>query len=107
MSDTFGVLDAGEGLNIAEQLLSSGKAYKTFEAICEAQGGMREPPISLYQYVITSTTAGKVTSFDNRVLSRMAKLAGAPRAHAAGIDLHVKLGDTIEGSDLHTEKSLY
>jgi thymidine phosphorylase len=32
---------------------------------------------------------------DNRRLARIAKLAGAPRAPAAGLDLHVRVGDRV------------
>ncbi|MFO2535765.1 thymidine phosphorylase, partial [Legionella pneumophila serogroup 1] len=32
----------GSGQSIAKQLLDSGEAFKKFQAICEAQGGMRE-----------------------------------------------------------------
>ena len=41
--------------------------------------------------------------FDNRRLARIAKLAGAPAAAAAGLDLHVHLGDPVEiGQPLYT-----
>ena len=32
---------------------------------------------------------------DNRKIAKLAKLAGAPDAKAAGVTLHVKLGDVI------------
>ncbi|MBL8507328.1 MAG: thymidine phosphorylase, partial [Chitinimonas sp.] len=31
----------------------------------------------------------------SRTLARIAKLAGAPQSKAAGLDLHVRLGDTV------------
>ncbi|MCP6757153.1 thymidine phosphorylase, partial [Klebsiella pneumoniae] len=40
---------------------------------------------------------------DNRRLARIAKLAGAPRAPAAGLDLHVRLNERVEtGQPLFT-----
>ena len=36
-----------------------------------------------------------MTSFDNRRLAKLAKLAGAPRARAAGLDLHVRVGELV------------
>jgi thymidine phosphorylase len=40
---------------------------------------------------------------DNRRLAKVAKLAGAPKSPAAGIDLHVRLGDKVEqGQPLFT-----
>jgi thymidine phosphorylase len=38
---------------------------------------------------------GRVQAIDNRRISRLAKLAGAPDDKAAGIDLHVMLGDLV------------
>jgi thymidine phosphorylase len=47
--------------------------------------------------------AGSVRQIDNRVLARIAKLAGAPASAAAGVDLHVKLGQPVEaGQPLYT-----
>jgi thymidine phosphorylase len=44
-----------------------------------------------------------VQAIDNRVLARIAKLAGAPQSKAAGVDLHVKLGDcVVTGQPLFT-----
>jgi thymidine phosphorylase len=42
-------------------------------------------------------------AIDNRRLARIAKLAGAPQAPCAGIDLHVRNGDFVErGQPLFT-----
>jgi thymidine phosphorylase len=44
-----------------------------------------------------------VARIDNRRLARVAKLAGAPRDPAAGLVLHVRLGDAIQpGQPLFT-----
>ena len=64
--------------------------------ICEAQGGFREPPIAPLQHVIQSPTSGLLSAIDNRLLARIAKLAGAPRSPSAGLELHAKLGDRVE-----------
>ena len=67
-----------------------------FVAICEAQGGFRRPEAAAFQHVIECERAGRITSVDNRRLARLAKLAGAPRAPAAGVELHVNIGDPVE-----------
>lgn len=36
---------------------------------------------------------------DNRKIAKLAKLAGAPDAKAAGVALHVKLGDVISAGE--------
>lgn len=86
----------GAGLELARTTLTSGLAWKKFQAMCEAQGGMRTPPQAAWQHVVTSEHRGKVTAIDNRKLARVAKLAGAPKAAAAGLVFHAPLGTMVE-----------
>ncbi|MCC5865051.1 MAG: thymidine phosphorylase family protein [Wenzhouxiangella sp.] len=91
-----GAARPGEGRAQAEQTLDSGAAASKFEAICVAQGGLRQPPVARRRYLILAKRRGRVLSIDNRRLGRVAKLAGAPGAPAAGVELHCTLGDSIE-----------
>lgn len=91
-----GVAPESECLALATQTLDSGAAWKKFEAICNAQGGLKEPPVAPFQHPILASKSGIIALFNNRVISRLASLAGAPNAPAAGIDLHVRLGDQVE-----------
>jgi thymidine phosphorylase len=94
---------AGEGLALAEKTLTSGAAAAKFRRICEAQGGLRTPPVSSHRHLICASHAGLVAAVDNRRLARVAKLAGAPDDKAAGVELHVTLGEEIEpGHPLYT-----
>lgn len=86
----------GTGATEAGRLLDSGAAWNKFRAICMAQGGLREPGVALLQEPVPAERSGYVTGIDNRRLSRVAKLAGAPDAPAAGLVLHVSLGDRVE-----------
>lgn len=46
---------------------------------------------------------GTVTGIDNRLLGRVAKLAGAPLSAAAGLVMDVHLGDQVQaGQPLYT-----
>jgi thymidine phosphorylase len=56
---------------------------------------MREPPRAKHTAVVTSHRTGRVAEIDNRRLARVAKLSGAPRAAAGGVDLHAPLGTRI------------
>lgn len=87
---------AHQGFSLAQSILDSGAAWQKFQAICLAQGGLFEPPQALYQHAVTATHAGIVTYINNRVLGKLAKLAGAPASPAAGVDFHVKLGQKIQ-----------
>ena len=79
----------------AARLLGDGSAWRKFIAICEAQGGMREPPRAAQTWTLAAPTAGRVVGMHNGRLARLAKLAGAPEAPAAGLELHVRLGDEV------------
>lgn len=93
----------GAGRLIAEDILVSGKAWTKFQAICEAQGGMREIPQSCCQHMYTSHLAGRVAQIDTKRIAQLAKLAGAPQSKAAGIDLHIKLHHMVKhGTPLFT-----
>jgi thymidine phosphorylase len=90
----------GCGLAQATEALTSGRALRKLEAICAAQGhGLREPPRAPLHHVVTATRSGRICRFDNRRVARLAKLAGAPRAAAAGVELHARLGDEVGTSD--------
>ncbi len=93
----------GEGAGLAAATLLDGRAWAKFQRICEAQGGLRTPPRASLTQALTAPAAGKVVSINNRTLARLAKLAGAPDAKAAGVDLHVRLNeDVVRGQPLLT-----
>jgi thymidine phosphorylase len=93
----------GEGYALAKKLLDSGQALAKFLAICDAQGGFREPTHASFTHVVLAGQAGRIVEVGNRQLARIAKLAGAPKAPAAGIDLHVACWSRVEkGSPLFT-----
>lgn len=79
----------------AARALDDGSAQRKFEAICEAQGGRRAPSVAAHTAVLTASHAGRVSNIDNRMLSKLAKLAGAPRDPAAGVELHAHLGELV------------
>jgi len=86
---------AGAGESLATDTLSSGRAWEKFQRICEAQGGMRQLPVAAERQPWLAPASGQVAEIDNRVLARVAKLAGAPARKAAGVDLLVKVGDRV------------
>ena len=93
----------GQGRALAESALDDGSAWKKFQAICEAQGGMRTPPQAPHSRAVPASRSGRVTRIDNRRLARAAKLAGAPKSPAAGLVLHAPLGAAVEpGQPLFT-----
>lgn len=91
-----GVAAQGAGRGTAEAILADGRALAKFMAICEAQGGFREPASAPLHHELTASSAGIVSSIDNRQLARIAKLAGAPSARSAGVIIRVKLGQKVD-----------
>lgn len=90
-----GHCSAGGGLATAEATLADGRAWRKFVQICEAQGGLKTPPSSTVSRPLVAPHAGRVGLINNRTLARLAKLAGAPDDKAAGVELHVRLGDEV------------
>ncbi len=86
---------AGNGEIMAAETLDSGRAWLKFQRICEAQGGMRLPPTSSHRQPLITEYSGRIDAIDNRKIAKLAKLAGAPDQKAAGVELHVKLGETV------------
>ena len=80
----------------ASRLLDDGDAEQKFLAICRAQGGFREPECGKHRLDVNATAAARVRAIDNRRLATVARLAGAPAAKGAGVNLAVKVGDAVD-----------
>jgi thymidine phosphorylase len=90
-----GVAKPGEGAGLAEATLADGRAWAKFQAICQAQGGLRTPPTAPLRAPILARRSGRVVHINNRQIATLAKLAGAPERKAAGLTLGVRLGDDV------------
>ncbi|MEO8559490.1 MAG: thymidine phosphorylase family protein [Rhodospirillales bacterium] len=89
-------LRGGGGLQRARQLLASGDALRAMQHIMAAQG---PPPATIEPAKLTVEIAaphdGIIAGIDCLRLARIARLAGAPFAKGAGIDLLVKAGARV------------
>jgi thymidine phosphorylase len=91
---------SGDGLALARKLLTSGDAYRKFQAICAAQGGFHEPGTAPFTHEVLSRRSGQVKSINNRLLTKVAKLAGAPADPTAGLECLVSIGDEVRRGDV-------
>jgi thymidine phosphorylase len=93
----LGGLGRGQAAHdLAAAALADGRAWRKFQAICRAQGGLREPGVAPFTHPVAAGQSGRVARIDNRLLARAAKLAGAPHAKTAGLWLAVHVGDRVE-----------
>lgn len=88
-----------EGTKHAKTIIDNGKAWQKFQAICIAQGGIKKIPEPKYKHEISASKSGIICYFNNRFISRLAKLAGAPNDKAAGLRFHIRLGDRVNKGD--------
>lgn len=111
-----GAAKKGQGMQMATEILNSGKAYKVFVDMIRAQGGKDVDPESLkpcpLQYTYSAPKAGMVKSLDNISIARIARMAGAPRDPDSGILLHRHCGDSVKKGEpimtiyAHTKEKL-
>lgn len=89
----------GKGLKMATELIESGKAWKKFNEIIDAQGRKKFPKPAVYQLPVSAQKTGKVTKIHNKTIAHIARLAGAPKDLASGLVLAVKLGAKVKKGD--------
>ena len=93
----------GSGEGMARAILDDGRAWKKFQAIAEAQGGMRVPADGPVQADRTRLGGpdGIVKEIDNRRLgvAKVAKLAGAPDDPAGVLRARPWLSGSVSSGD--------
>ena len=103
----FSMIEHKDGYKKALDILNSGKAYHKMVEIIKAQGGKEiaaeDIKIGKHSHDIASAKSGRVASIDNILISRIARIAGAPRDKGAGIYLHKHVGNKVKrGEKLFT-----
>jgi len=56
--------------------------------------------VGAFSSQVLSRRRAQVSSINNLKISKVAKLAGAPQGSGAGVWLHAKIGDKIDGGSL-------
>lgn len=95
----------GKGVEIARELLVSGKALKKLREIVKEQGGdpdfsqkNLEPGKHRFEYQAGKT--GIIDVVDNKGINTLAKILGSPKDKQAGIKLNARLNQKIEKNDI-------
>lgn len=91
----------GYGTEAAMELIRSGKALLKMQEIVEVQGG--DPKVTSSDLVpgshvfeVPAPNDGYVVSVKNRELINIARTAGSPVDHGAGLHLHKKPGEAVK-----------
>ncbi len=93
-----------DGERVALEILKSGRALAKFKEMIEVQGG--NPDITSndikpgdHVHVVRAASDGYVISLHNKALITIARVAGAPSDHRAGVYLHAKQGTYLKEGD--------
>ena len=102
-ANIFSMVGVKDGFKKALEILNSGKAYQKMIEIINAQGGREiaaeDIKIGRYSYDIISSKSGRVADIDNISISRIARIAGAPKDKGAGIYLYKHVGNKVKRGD--------
>ncbi|MDM0116336.1 thymidine phosphorylase [Variovorax sp. J22R133] len=88
---TDGRQPVGRGIGPA---LEAADVLAVLERRADAPADLREPPKAAHRFSVEARHAGVVRGIDTRLVTRAAKLAGAPRDPAAGATLQVRVEDS-------------
>jgi putative thymidine phosphorylase len=89
----------------ARHILETKKAHAVFVKMLELQGlhvqslDPQTIPVGEFTYTVVANDSGSITHIDNRIISRIAKLAGAPFDKKAGMYLHVHKHTRVKKGD--------
>ena len=93
----------GEGFNLSKEILVSGKALLKMQEIIIAQGGTikssEEIKDAKFKTEIFANDDGKIESWDMEILTKLARLSGAPEDREAGLLLCRYVGEQVKKGD--------
>ena len=106
-AEIFSMLGIKNGYRKALDILDSGKAYNKMIEIIKAQKGKETAAedinIGKYCCDVVSGKSGKIADIDNLIVSRIARIAGAPHDKGSGIYLYKHIGNRVKrGEKLFT-----
>src|SRR3989338_4324288 len=106
-TEIFKMAGIKDSKNKAVEILDSGKAYKKMKEIIRSQDGKIFDPddikIGGFKLDVKSGKKGIVKKIDNKIIARLARVAGAPRDKGAGIYLYKHVNDKAKkGENLFT-----
>ncbi|MBR9676719.1 AMP phosphorylase [Candidatus Woesearchaeota archaeon] len=100
-----GVSIKSHGKKLARRILDSGAAYQKFREIIAAQGGVanirpEHIRVGAYRAHIRAPKNGVVSMIPNKVITAVARVAGAPQDAAAGVYLYKHVSDFVKKDEI-------
>ena len=96
-----GKVKKGKGINLATEILKSGKAYDKFKEIIKAQrgklNGFRE---AKFKKNILSKRSGKIFEIGNKKINSLARVAGCPSDKCSGLYLYKHVGAKVKKGEI-------
>lgn len=89
-----------DGQKQAREILNSGRAWQKIREIIRAQGKQKKMFRGKFHHLVKSSKSGIVREIDNEIISKIARLAGAPKDKGAGLYLSKKVNDPVRKGEL-------
>jgi len=98
--ELVGKTKLGRGEALAEEILHSGKAFKKFNEIIDAQGrSLERVHLGDFKHSITLKRGGKIKAIDNKKINLLGRILGCPADKYSGLYLHAHVGDILKKGD--------
>ena len=103
--ESVGKAKKGKGEIMARGIMASGQALKKFKEIVKAQGGnpnitSQTVPLGKIKFNIRARKSGKIMSIENKNITEIARLLGAPLTKTAGVYLEKVVGNKVKKNDI-------
>ena len=90
-----------DAYNISREIFLSGRAYDKFIEIVELQGGdpkikPEDIPVGNKTYDVYAEVDGKIRFVNNKMISKIAHLAGCPKTKEAGVYIYYNTGAKVK-----------
>lgn len=91
----------GKGIKLARGILDSGKAFKKFKQIIEAQKGrLKGIKEAKFKHSIEARRDCKIKEIDIKKINALARILGCPADKASGVYLHKHVNDKVEKGEI-------
>ncbi len=89
-----------KGIEMAKEILSSGKAFKKFDEIIKAQkGSLKKITLAKFKKTIYAKKSGTIKEIHNKKINSLARVAGCPVDKLSGLYIYVSTKDKIKKGD--------